>query len=250
MQYYLYYAAVLVVNGKLFVSSQQEHRNGGRAGVAIPRAFAQYLPHQRRGMRRTTKRCMDAFQLYSYQTTSKFKISSTSTMSNITLSDLTFITREDLASQMLDSADNSPKLPSNMAVVDVRDNDHIGGHIRGSTWVPSSELDYKTPELVRNLKDKEVVVFHCALSQQRGPSAALRYLREKKRLEPETKVVKEGGEEVKEGDETENTEVQAKDAKEQKVVVLSGGFTKWQEKYGPDVRLTEGWQKDIWEFGY
>jgi hypothetical protein len=34
------------------------------------------------------------------------------------------------------------------------------------------------------------------------------------------------------------------------VMVLRGGFTQWQEKYGPDKSLTEAWQKDIWEFGY
>jgi Cdc25 family phosphatase len=33
------------------------------------------------------------------------------------------------------------------------------------------------------------------------------------------------------------------------VVVLQGGFTEWQEKYGSDEKLTEGWQKDIWEMG-
>jgi len=163
-------------------------------------------------------------------------------MSDITLANLTYITREDLSAQLLES-DNAPALPSNLAIVDVRDSDHIGGHIRGSTWVPSSELDYKTPELVRQLKDKEVVVFHCVLSQQRGPSAALRYLREKRRLDPESKTESQG--EVKEGGEGEK----AKEGKGQKVLVLSGGFSEWQEKYGPDKRLTEAWQKDIWEYG-
>ncbi|KAJ4291780.1 Cdc25 phosphatase Ibp1 [Kalmusia sp. IMI 367209] len=167
-------------------------------------------------------------------------------MSNISLSDLSYISREDLASQLQNSP-SAPELPSTLAIIDVRDSDHIGGHIRGSTWVPSNELDYKTPELVRQLQDKEVVVFHCALSQQRGPSAALRYLREKRRLDPGSKTVKEGGEEIKEG---RGRRRGKEEVKEQKVLVLRGGFTQWQEKYGPDKQLTEGWQKDIWEFGY
>lgn len=145
---------------------------------------------------------------------------------------------------MLLESDSAPAPPSHIAIIDVRDSDHIGGHIRGSTWVPSNELDYRTPELVRTLKDKEVVVFHCALSQQRGPSAALRYLREKRRLDPESKTESKG--EVKEGQEESKSERK----KGQKVVVLRGGFTQWQEKYGPDKRLTEAWRKDIWEFGY
>lgn len=95
------------------------------------------------------------------------------------------------------------------------------------------------------------MVFHCALSQQRGPSAALRYLREKERLDPTSWVESKG--EVSEG--AQKGEEEGKDGgnegkKKQKVVVLQGGFTEWQEKYGSDEKLTEGWQKDIWEMGY
>jgi rhodanese-related sulfurtransferase len=156
-------------------------------------------------------------------------------MSNISLSNLEFISRESLAQQLRASkpttsdstttTNPSSTLPSNLAVIDVRDSDHVGGHIRGSTWLPSNELDYKMPELLRTMKDKDIVVFHCALSQQRGPSAALRYLREREKL----------GE--------------ARGERGQKVVVLKGGFTEWQEKYGRDEGLTEGWERGIWEFG-
>ncbi|KAF2113339.1 Cdc25 family phosphatase-like protein Ibp1 [Lophiotrema nucula] len=169
-------------------------------------------------------------------------------MSNITLSDLRYVTREDLASQI--STSPTGTLPPHIAVIDVRDSDHIGGHIKGSTWIPSNELDYKTPELVRTLKGKKTVVFHCALSQQRGPSAALRYLREKMRLDPESKIERKGEvkEEKEDGDKGDKEEEVA--GAKQQVVVLQGGFTKWQEKYGGDAKLTEGWRKDIWEFGY
>jgi rhodanese-related sulfurtransferase len=190
---------------------------------------------------------MEAYRLYTYQTTRKPQPQSAHTMSDITLADLKFIKREDLSQNLLSSS-SSPQLPPNIAIIDVRDSDHVGGHIRGSTWVPSSELDYKTPELVRTLKDKEKVIFHCALSQQRGPSAALRYLREKRRLDPESKAVSEG--EVEEGAEKEQEGEKVGKEKKQEVLVLEGGFTKWQEKYGEDKRLTEGYQKDIWEFGY
>jgi rhodanese-related sulfurtransferase len=141
-------------------------------------------------------------------------------MSTLSLSDVQYIAREDLAAQ-IKRADG---IPPHTAVIDVRDADHVGGHILGSTWVPSSTLDYKTPELVRDLKDKDVVVFHCVLSQQRGPSAALAYLREKARVEGDA-------------------------ATKQKVLVLSGGFEKWQEVYGEDETLTKGWERDVWQFG-
>lgn len=104
---------------------------------------------------------------------------------------------------------------SDLAVIDVRDNDYIGGHIVNGLNVPTHTHDYRIPELVRTLKDKEVVVFHCALSQQRGPSSALRYLREKERVEGGKAEVSEDGEGVKEGGQT--------------VYVLEGGFVKWQE---------------------
>lgn len=103
--------------------------------------------------------------------------------------------------------------------------DHVGGHITTSTWIPSSSLDVHLPELIRTLKDKEKVVFHCALSQQRGPSAALRYARERERVLGAEEVAKSG----------------------QEVFVLEGGFVEWQEKYGKDVRLTEAYAEDIWK---
>ncbi|RBR12795.1 uncharacterized protein FIESC28_08497 [Fusarium coffeatum] len=111
------------------------------------------------------------------------------------------------------------------AVIDVRDNDYIGGHIKGCTNIPAHTLEAMLPTLVRRLKDKKTVVFHCALSQQRGPSAALKYLRERDGL------LRSMGEE----------------AKEQDVYVLDRGFTGWQEIYGEDERLTEGYVKDLWE---
>lgn len=199
---------------------------------------------------KTLPQRMDAHKLYTYQTRSPKPTTPTSTMSTLTLTDLEYISREDLSGLLLanpsttettsspppESSTSKPASP--IAVIDVRDSDHIGGHIRNSTWIPSSTLDFKIPELVRTLQDQGVqtVVFHCALSQQRGPSAALRYMREKERLAGSSKNKEAGDGGVKED--------------KQKVLVLEGGFTQWQEVYGEDKRLTEGYQKDIWEFGY
>jgi Cdc25 family phosphatase len=126
------------------------------------------------------------------------------------------------------------------------------------------------PELVRKLKDKDTVVFHCALSQQRGPSAALLYLRERERLlgasvkpspTPISAMVKKSTAENNEsegGDGTwgdapagqEEEEGGGEEKKEQKVYVLDRGFVRWQELYGEDGRLTEGYVKEIWKDGY
>lgn len=146
---------------------------------------------------------MDAHLLYTHQNPTK------PTEKEITIASLPRVSRDELAAQII----KTPNDPS-LAIIDVRDDDFIGGHVKGCTNVPSSSLDYKMPELVRTLKDKKMVVFHCALSQVRGPSAALRYLRERQRQGLESDRAKaDGGEE--EG---------------QKVVILHGGFTEWQEK--------------------
>lgn len=81
------------------------------------------------------------------------------------------------------------------------------------------------PTLVRKLQDKQTVVFHCALSQQRGPSAALRYLRDRDGVLATLGI---------------------DSAARQAVYVLDRGFTGWQAVYGDDERLTEAYVKDMW----
>ncbi|KAF2719492.1 Rhodanese-like protein [Polychaeton citri CBS 116435] len=141
-------------------------------------------------------------------------------MSSYTVANLPRISGDTLANLVRQKAPG-------LAIIDVRDNDYIGGHILGGQNIPVGQHDYRMPELVRTLKDKDTVVFHCALSQQRGPGSALRYLRERERL----------------------SSVGASEEK-QKVYVLEGGFVKWQESYGEDKDLTEGYDKELWEFGY
>ncbi|KAF7846132.1 hypothetical protein BT93_L5185 [Corymbia citriodora subsp. variegata] len=131
-------------------------------------------------------------------------------MSNITISSVPRISREELAGHV---RNKSPTL----AVIDVRDSDYVGGHIAGGTNVPVNTQDYRIPELVRTLKDKDTVVFHCALSQQRGPRSALRYLRERERMLGGHVEKADGGA----GD--------APTVKGQTVYILEGGFVKWQE---------------------
>jgi rhodanese-related sulfurtransferase len=158
---------------------------------------------------------MDAYLLHTHQTTT-----ARPTPSTITIANLPRISRETLAARLLASPYPDPAL----AIIDVRDSDYIGGHIRDCTNVPSPTLDWKMPELVRTLRDKEVVVFHCALSQQRGPGAAVRYLRERESVRSAEEAKKAGKEEGEEDMKDEEGK------KEQKVYVLEGGFVKWQEK--------------------
>ena len=108
-------------------------------------------------------------------------------------------------------------------------------------------------------------MFHCALSQQRGPSAALRYMRERERLLGRGsslqagsglgEVLKKNKEEVAERGEDgirdrDWEDVEDGEQKEQKVYVLDRGFVGWQERFGEDSRLTEGYRKELWKDGY
>ena len=147
----------------------------------------------------------------------------------VTLSSLDYLQGATLAPLLLDPVEQ-PKI----AIIDVRDSDHIGGNIAGSTWIPMDKLDARLPELVRTLKDKEKVVFHCMLSQQRGPKAALMYARSIQRLKAK--------------DDEQQAEQDPKDEEQktkQQVYVLQGGFGQWQAEFGQDPRLTADYEPDL-----
>ncbi|KAL2264070.1 hypothetical protein VTK26DRAFT_2564 [Humicola hyalothermophila] len=186
-----------------------------------------------------------------------------------TIGTLQRLSASSLSKLLLAAQETAAAGESNIAVIDVRDDDYIGGHIKGSQNVPSRTLDAMLPTLVRQLRDKQTVVFHCALSQQRGPSAALRYLRERERIlaaspsaAAASKKKADGGVEGQADGATTavggggggggggqgDGEVAA--LPEQQVYVLDRGFVGWQELYGTDERLTEGYRKELWADGY
>ncbi|KAK4339500.1 hypothetical protein RND71_040962 [Anisodus tanguticus] len=72
----------------------------------------------------------------------------------------------------------------NIAIVDVRDDERsYDGHIAGSLHFASDTFIDKMPSLIQATNGKDTLVFHCALSQVRGPKCARRlaeYLAESK----------------------------------------------------------------------
>mmetsp|Transcript_29963 Transcript_29963/g.54821 ORF Transcript_29963/g.54821 Transcript_29963/m.54821 type:complete len:126 (-) Transcript_29963:155-532(-) len=63
---------------------------------------------------------------------------------------------------------------NNVTVVDVRDDDFEGGHIKGAVNIPSLQFNnepYMEP-VVQNLQKSSLVVVHCMFSQVRGPKCA------------------------------------------------------------------------------
>lgn len=67
------------------------------------------------------------------------------------------------------------KVSTDFAIVDVRDDDRIGGHIKGSLHQPSYKFLDEVQDLLEKVKDVPKVIFHCALSQQRYAQISLVY---------------------------------------------------------------------------
>lgn len=107
-------------------------------------------------------------------------------------------------------------------IVDVRDQDWVGGNIKGSYHVPSESFLNGVDKLIKDTKDIPTVVFHCQLSQQRGPKAARIY------------------------EETRNIIHKPSDGQYFEALVLRGGFLHFGEKYKDDPRLVENWKNVIW----
>lgn len=71
--------------------------------------------------------------------------------------------------------DESVKPP---LIIDVRDADFAGGHIRGAINIPEDGFldDDDVDALVSQYCKEDRIVFHCMMSQVRGPSCARRFM--------------------------------------------------------------------------
>lgn len=96
------------------------------------------------------------------------------------------------------------------------DDDFEGGNIVTAKNHPSLKLADEIEDLVYGpLKDYKQVVFHCHLSQQRGPKAAGQYAQARQAALESGKIKEEeGGAQPR-----------------QEVLVLRGGFKEFQDKF-------------------
>lgn len=118
----------------------------------------------------------------------------------------------------------SGKVPmKDYAIVDVRDDDWVGGNIKGSRNTPSHVFLTKVDDLVAQTQDVPIVIFHCALSQVRGPSAA--------RVYSETRGI---------------IQAEGQEDGPHEVYILRGGFHDFQAKYKDDPDLVENWKEEVW----
>ncbi|PFH48233.1 hypothetical protein AMATHDRAFT_49679 [Amanita thiersii Skay4041] len=64
------------------------------------------------------------------------------------------------------------KLSDNYTVIDVRRNDHSGGHVRGSHQCPAQTFYDELPGFFDKFKTSKKVIFYCGSSNGRGPRCA------------------------------------------------------------------------------
>jgi Cdc25 family phosphatase len=130
-----------------------------------------------------------------------------------------YITGDELAAII-----KSDKVPSkDYIVVDVRDDDWVGGNIKNSHNLPSYEFMRSVDGFVKKTQTVPTVIFHCALSQVRGPRAARIYQAARNRCQRE-----------------------GTDNHPHEVLVLQGGFSQFQTKFKDDADLVENWDKAVW----
>lgn len=88
---------------------------------------------------------------------------------------VSYITSNALANILLAQQD-LPAPQKKVVVIDVRDDDHDGGHIAQSLHIPAADFLVKVDNYVQEFAgSKDTVVFHCSLSQVRGPKCASRF---------------------------------------------------------------------------
>ncbi|KAI5955327.1 ibp1 [Candida jiufengensis] len=146
------------------------------------------------------------------------------------ISDLKYIKPQTLY-QWITNKSSPPNGNGKFAIIDVRDSDYVGGHIKGSWHYPSSNFQNSLEDLQNKLYENDInnVIFHCMLSQSRGPSSTLKFLRSI--------------------DSIKNSKLKEFLEKKLNIYVLRGGFSHWQSEFGNDSNVTESYDEDIYRFG-
>lgn len=115
-----------------------------------------------------------------------------------------------------------------VVVVDVRDDDRAGGHIKGSTHVPANDFKRAMPHFLSLWATKDAVVFHCMMSQMRGPSCARAF-----------------------ANEAEDAVKRGEIDKMPQVMVLEGGFREFARNFSEESKdLFEDFQPKLYDAGW
>lgn len=104
-------------------------------------------------------------------------------------------------------------------VVDVRDDDHLGGNIKGSIHVPDGTFWKTIGDTATLIKQGSTVVFHCMESARRGPRCAFRLHKYLSEEQPQLNC---------------------------SIRVLRGGADLWIRRFFRDPTLVENFDNDYW----
>ncbi|KAL9937086.1 hypothetical protein V8E36_004321 [Tilletia maclaganii] len=128
-----------------------------------------------------------------------------------------------------------------IAIVDVRDDDFEGGAITGARNVPSTQFHDSVQALVKDLVDVPKVIFHCHLSQQRGPKAARIYAEARKAaIESGSITPKTAG--------ADSADASASDSQQQSIVVLRDGAAGFIRQFKDDKTLVQNYDAEAWAY--
>ncbi|CAO1623814.1 unnamed protein product [Parajaminaea phylloscopi] len=166
-----------------------------------------------------------------------------------------YITAANLASALLRAPAGSPAsgLRRDIAIVDVRDDDFEGGNIIGARNVPSTGFADHADRLARTeLKDVPTVIFHCSLSQARGPKSARIYSEARQAalvsgiIKPMTQAAASHEEDALKIEGTDSPAAQTGENGGQNILVLRDGFANFGRVYKDDARLVEKYDEESW----
>ncbi|CAD7958626.1 unnamed protein product [Amoebophrya sp. A25] len=147
---------------------------------------------------------------------------------------VSYVTASELRLMLQQQKTNFPG-HEKVTVIDVRDHDRSeGGHIPGSTWIPSQEFRQQLPKLVDQYRnERRTLVFHCMFSQSRGPTCAKLFANAVTTQEDQRQT--SGAEVTQEDAPSSGTSSSVEQqAYAGKVRILRGGFIGWETE-NPDM---------------
>eukprot|EP01100_Stratorugosa_tubuloviscum_P000668 TRINITY_DN1148_c1_g1_i1.p1 TRINITY_DN1148_c1_g1~~TRINITY_DN1148_c1_g1_i1.p1 ORF type:complete len:182 (-),score=82.20 TRINITY_DN1148_c1_g1_i1:114-659(-) len=103
-------------------------------------------------------------------------------------------------------------------VIDVRDQDFVGGNVVGAVNISHSTFESRSEELVQRYGGKKYVVFNCMHGQLRSPASALGFVQKLKQHSLSA----------------------------DNVFVLSGGFQEFLVKFGKEAGMIENFDQKYW----
>eukprot|EP01084_Bolivina_argentea_P091651 164962_1 len=144
------------------------------------------------------------------------------------LEDVEYMKRETLINILRD------KKNKKYIIIDVRDNDYIGGHIIGSVNIPHISIEKHWADIVSKYNSTPLIIFHCQYSEIRAPAAYQRYTFLLKSIIGLYNKLKQQKEESKDDETikfqsiefTLNNEI-INNLSNQTIKVLEGGFYGW-----------------------